>query len=91
MGKVVCHRRRRVLLAGTARMSKGSLRRLARRGGVKRMSSSIFQDTEHVLREFLRETLRNSVVFMEHARRKTLTLQDVVYALKHQGNTLYGF
>uniref|UniRef100_A0A8R7K3Y4 Histone H4 n=1 Tax=Triticum urartu TaxID=4572 RepID=A0A8R7K3Y4_TRIUA len=27
----------------------------------------------------------------EHARRKTVTAMDVVYALKRQGRTLYGF
>jgi histone H3/H4 len=27
----------------------------------------------------------------EHARRKTVTAMDVVYALKRQGKTLYGF
>lgn len=28
---------------------------------------------------------------LEHAKRKTVTSLDVVYALKRQGRTLYGF
>ena len=32
-----------------------------------------------------------SVTYTEHARRKTVTALDVVYALKRQGKTLYGF
>ncbi|GJR81467.1 histone H4, partial [Tanacetum coccineum] len=31
------------------------------------------------------------VTYTEHARRKTVTAMDVVYALKRQGRTLYGF
>jgi len=33
----------------------------------------------------------DSVTYTEHARRKTVTAMDVVYALKRQGKTLYGF
>jgi histone H4 len=29
--------------------------------------------------------------YTEHARRKTVSAMDVVYALKRQGRTLYGF
>lgn len=34
---------------------------------------------------------RDAVTYTEHARRKTVTAFDVVYALKRQGRTLYGF
>lgn len=30
-------------------------------------------------------------VYCEHARRKTVTAMDVVYALRRQGRTLFGF
>merc|ERR1712070_642490 len=50
-------------------ITRPAIRRLCRRGGVKRISSFIY----------------------EHARRKTVTAMDVVYALKRQGRTLYGF
>ena len=33
----------------------------------------------------------DDVTYTEHARRKTVTAMDVVYALKRQGRTLYGF
>ena len=29
--------------------------------------------------------------YTEHSRRKTVTALDVVYALKRQGRTIYGF
>ncbi|GMI30649.1 hypothetical protein TrCOL_g1372 [Triparma columacea] len=37
------------------------------------------------------DVIRDSVTYTEHARRKTVTAMDVVYALKRQGKTLYGF
>jgi len=44
-----------------------------------------------VLKVFLENVIRDSVTYTEHARRKTVTAMDVVYALKRQGRTLYGF
>ena len=35
--------------------------------------------------------IRDAVTYTEHARRKTVTAMDVVYALKGMGTTLYGF
>ena len=34
---------------------------------------------------------RDSIVYAEAARRKTVTAMDVVYALKKNGKTLYGY
>jgi histone H4 len=35
--------------------------------------------------------VNDSITYTEHAKRKTVTALDVVYALKNQGRTLYGF
>eukprot|EP01006_Ploeotia_vitrea_P013352 TRINITY_DN3498_c0_g1_i1.p1 TRINITY_DN3498_c0_g1~~TRINITY_DN3498_c0_g1_i1.p1 ORF type:complete len:110 (-),score=6.63 TRINITY_DN3498_c0_g1_i1:85-414(-) len=72
-------------------ITKPAIRRLARRGGVKRISSFIYDDTRQVLKSFLENVVRDAVTYTEHARRKTVTAMDVVYALKRQGRTLYGF
>jgi len=40
---------------------------------------------------FLEHVIRDAVTYTEHAHRKTVTAMDVVYALKRQGRTLYGF
>ena len=66
-------------------------RRLARRGGVKRISGLIYEETRGVLKVFLENVIRDAVTYTEHAKRKTVTALDVVYALKRQGKTLYGF
>ncbi len=72
-------------------ITKPAIRRLARRGGVKRISSFVYDDTRQVLKGFLEGIVRDAVTYTEHARRKTVTALDVVYALKRQGRTIYGF
>ena len=72
-------------------ITKPAIRRLARRGGVKRISALIYDETRNVLRTFLENVVRDAVTYTEHARRKTVTAMDVVYALKRQGRSLYGF
>ena len=64
---------------------------MARRGGVKRLSGLIYEETRGVLKVFLENVIRDAVTYTEHARRKTVATLDVVYALKRQGRTLYGF
>ncbi len=72
-------------------ITKPAIRRLARRGGVKRISALIYDESRVVLKSFLESIIRDSVTYTEHARRKTVTAMDVVYALKRQGRSLYGF
>ncbi|KNB46070.1 histone H4 [Blastocystis sp. subtype 4] len=70
-------------------ITKPAIRRLARRGGVKRISGLIYDETRSVLKTFLDGVVRDAVTYTEHAKRKTVTAMDVVYALKRQGKTLY--
>ena len=44
-----------------------------------------------MLKGFLTSVIRDAITYTEHAKRKTVTAMDVVYALKRQGRTLYGF
>jgi hypothetical protein len=44
-----------------------------------------------VLKVFLESIMGDAVTYTEHARRKTVTAMDVVYACKRQGRTLYGY
>ncbi|MGH0125864.1 UNVERIFIED_CONTAM: hypothetical protein FKN15_074284 [Acipenser sinensis] len=72
-------------------ITKPTIRRLARRRGVKRISGLIYEETRGVLKVFLENVIRDAVTYTEHTKRKTVTAMDVVYALKRQGRTLYGF
>ena len=90
-GKGGAKRTRKVLRDNIQGITKPAIRRLARRGGVKRISGLMYEETRGVLKNFLEQTIKDSVTYTEHARRKTVTALDVVYALKRQGKTLYGF
>ena len=65
-------------------------RRLARSGGAKRIFGLIYEETHGVLEVFLENVVREAVTYTEHAKRKTVAVMDVVYALKRQGKTLNG-
>jgi histone H4 len=70
-------------------ITKPAIRRLARRGGVKRISAMIYEETRGVLKTFLEGVIRDAVTYTEHAKRKTVTSLDVVYALKRQGRKFF--
>ncbi|KAJ1389870.1 hypothetical protein B484DRAFT_409182 [Ochromonadaceae sp. CCMP2298] len=72
-------------------ITKHDIRRLARRGGVKRISGLIYDEIRGVLKVFLENIIRDAVCYTEHARRKTVTTFDVLYACKRQDRPLYGF
>ncbi|XP_070231023.1 histone H4-like [Bos mutus] len=89
LGKGGAKRHRKVLRDNIQGITKPAIRRLARRGGVKRISGLIYEETRGVLKVFLENVIRDAVTYTEHAKRKTVTAMDVVYALKRQGRTLY--
>ncbi|POW13435.1 hypothetical protein PSHT_07695 [Puccinia striiformis] len=97
LGKGGAKRHRKILRDNIQGITKPAIRRLARRGGVKRISGLIYEEPEvslkcsHSPQIFLENVIRDSVTYTEHAKRKTVTSLDVVYALKRQGRTLYGF
>ncbi|GAA5858748.1 hypothetical protein JCM1840_006540 [Sporobolomyces johnsonii] len=91
LGKGGAKRHRKILRDNIQGITKPAIRRLARRGGVKRISGLIYEETRGVLKIFLENIIRDSVTYTEHAKRKTVTSLDVVYALKRAGKTLYGF
>ncbi len=84
-------KRRKVLRDNIQGITKPAIRRLARRGGVKRISGLVYEETRSVLKVFLQNVVRDAVIYTEHARRKMVSSMDVVYALKRQGRALYGF
>lgn len=91
LGKGGAKRHRKVLRDNIQGITKPAIRRLCRRGGVKRISGLMYEETRGVLKVFLENVVRDAVTYTEHARRKTVTANDVCYALKRQGRTLYGY
>jgi len=62
-------------------INKPDIRRLARRGGVKRISGLTYEETRGVLKVFLENVIRDAVTYTEDSE---VTAMDVVYALKRQ-------
>ncbi|CAJ0824817.1 11798_t:CDS:2 [Entrophospora sp. SA101] len=88
LGKGGAKRHRKIIRDNVQGITKPAIRRLARRGGVKRISGLVYEETRGVLKVFLENDV---VTYTENANRKTVMSLDVVYALKRQGHTLYGF
>ena len=81
LGKGGAKRHRKVLRDNIQGITKPAIRRLARPGGVKRISGLIYEETCGVLKVLLENVIRDAVTYTEHAKRKTVTAMDVVYAL----------
>ncbi|KAL7957511.1 histone-fold-containing protein [Trichoderma compactum] len=84
-------RRRKILRDSVQGITKPAIRRIARRGGVKRISGMIYQDIRGVMESFLQEVLKDVVTYVEYRKAKTVTLEDVLHSLKRRGRTLYYF
>lgn len=72
-------------------ISKPSLRRLARRGGVKRISGLTYEPAREALKQFLEKTIYDAVLYADCAKRTTVTANDVLNALKRQNKVVYGY
>jgi histone H3/H4 len=67
-----------------------ALRGLARRGNVRRMSIGSVAEMKIQLKSFLELIARDAVLITSHAKRVTVTPDDVAYALKRNNLTLWG-
>ncbi|KIX08381.1 uncharacterized protein Z518_03037 [Rhinocladiella mackenziei CBS 650.93] len=79
-------------------ITKPTIRRLARKGGIYRIRSDIHDTVRGVLQKRLEEIIRKIIIVIsqeyppDHPNcRKTVTTQDVVFVLYRMGRTLYGF
>lgn len=91
LGAGGARRHRKILRDNIEGVTNPAVRRIARRGGVKRTSKTMYGETRGILKVFLENVIRDTVTYTEHAKRKTVNPLDVVAALRRQGRTLYGF
>ncbi len=71
-------------------ISRGSIRRLARRAGVKRISVEVYETLRNHLSEFLGQVIHKTLLYTKHNRRKTISALDVVNALQRIIGHYYG-
>jgi histone H4 len=84
-------RHRKILRNSIEGITKPAIRRLARRGGVKRISGEVYDDVRLALRDFLKKIINDATIYCEYAHRKTVTAGDVVNSLRRNGRELYGY
>jgi histone H4 len=76
-------------------VGKPAIRRLARRGGVKRISAEVYQSMRDTANAYLDSVVERALLYLECRVGKNggvLTATDVIYALKsttHGGVTFY--
>ena len=63
LGKGGAKRHRKILRDNIQGITKPAIRRLARRGGVKRISGLIYEETRGVLKVFLENVIRDAVTY----------------------------
>ncbi|KAJ7189316.1 histone-fold-containing protein [Mycena pura] len=85
LGKGGAKRHRKILRDNIQGITKPAIRRLARRGGVKRISGLIYEETRGVLKIFLENVIRDSVTYTEHAKRYVPLLVLNAGVLPHAG------
>ena len=89
LGKGGAKRHRKVLRDNIQGITKPAIRRLARRGGVKRLSGLVYEETRGVLKVFLENVIRDAVTYTEHAKRKTVTPERKTNPGPFQGHIIF--
>ena len=82
---------KKVLKANASSVSQGSIKRLARRAGVKRVSATVYGEIRSVLRSFVDGVVRDATAYVEVRKARTVSTQDIVAALRKRGRSIYGF
>ena len=68
-----------------------AVRRLARRGGAKRISARLYEEARGIMKNFVTGLVKDSEAYTENGKRNTVSAMDVVHALRKRGRFLYGY
>lgn len=71
------------------KITNGSIKRIARRAGIPRISAPMYDETRIKLEKFIKELMKNAVTYQEYCRRKTINSKDVVAALERMDKKIY--
>lgn len=87
--KAAPKRKKGILRDPITGITKPAVARLAHVGGATRISGLMAEETRGLINVFLMDIMKNAIIRVEHARRKTIMAEDVKLALKDNGNTAY--
>lgn len=78
-------RHRKVLRDNIQGVTKGALKRLARRAGILRLSGLMYEELRTILKTFIENLERDAITFTEHVRHTTVKREDVLFAAELMG------
>ena len=78
-------RHRKVIRDSIQGITMPAIRRLSKRGGVKRNERAIYEEIRGVMKVYMENILSDSITLTEHARRKTVQKGDLAAALRMRG------
>ena len=55
------------------------------------MSGLLYDEIRGVLKMFLEFVVQDAIIYTNYCERRTVTIINVIYVLKHHGQNLYGF
>jgi len=84
-------RMKKLVRSNSDGVTRGAIRRLARRAGARRLSGLVYAEAKSAIKSAVEATVSAACAFTESAKRKTVTAGDVVNALKRQGRMIYGY
>jgi len=82
------HRHKIVKTSSIEGIKKNSIKKVARRGGVKRISSGIAREIRDSLSDYLGEVMSSTVALVQHSNKRTVKVKDVVMALGTKGRPI---
>ncbi|KAI4125665.1 MAG: hypothetical protein LQ347_005292 [Umbilicaria vellea] len=91
LGKGGARRHRKIIKDTIRGITKGDIRRMARRGGVKRISGQIYEDVRSAMKDRMSRIIQDCVFILDNSGRKTISVSDVIFALRRIGTPVYGF
>ena len=77
-------RRRKILRDSIKGVTKPAIKRLAHVAGVKQLSGLMYEETRGILVNYLKTLIRDALTYMEHCRRRTLSVKDVEMAINRK-------
>ncbi len=77
---------RKILRDNMQGLTKPVFQRLSHQAGVKSLSALMYEVLRGVTKIHLEMVLKASITYMEHDRRKTLSLNDVLYGIEETGS-----
>lgn len=89
-GRIMSRRRhRRVLRYNIHGLTEAAFRRLANKAGAVRVSKDIYDELRTIASDYLYSLIDSAITYMIHAKRVTVTEEDVKHSLELVGSKIY--